>query len=71
MDSSSLVKVAAAQVGSVLFDVTSTLGKIEKICRQAAEAGVRLLVFPEALLGGYPKGSDFGCQGGQPHSLSS
>jgi predicted amidohydrolase len=52
MDSSSPVKVAAAQVGSVLFDVPSTLVKVDHICRQAAEASIRLLVFPEALLGG-------------------
>lgn len=64
MDSSSPVKVAAAQVGSVLFDVQSTLVKVENICRQAAEASIRLLVFPEALLGGYPKGADFGAKVG-------
>jgi hypothetical protein len=46
MDSSSPVKVAAAQVGSVLFDVPSTLVKVDHICRQAAEASIRLLVFP-------------------------
>jgi nitrilase len=64
MASSSLLKVAAAQVGLVLFDVPSTLAKLDHICRQAAEAGVRLLVFPEALLGGYPKGADFGAKVG-------
>jgi len=64
MDSSSPVKVAAAQVGSVLFDVPSTLVKVDQICRQAAEASIRLLVFPEALLGGYPKGADFGAKVG-------
>src|SRR5947209_13663384 len=64
MDSSSPVKVAAAQVGSVLFDVPSTLVKVDHLCRQAAEASIRLLVFPEALLGGYPKGADFGTKVG-------
>jgi nitrilase len=64
MDSSFPVKVAAAQVGSVLFDVPSTLVKVDHICREAAEANVRLLVFPEALLGGYPKGADFGAKWG-------
>ena len=64
MDSSSPVKVAAAQVGSVLLDVPATLAKVESICRQAAEVSIRLIVFPEALLGGYPKGADFGAKVG-------
>jgi len=33
---SSPVKVAAAQVGSILFDVPSPLVKVDNICRQAA-----------------------------------
>ena len=60
MDSWSPVKVAAAQVGSVLFDVSSTMRKVDHMCREAADSDVQLLVFPEALLGGYPKGADFG-----------
>src|SRR5882757_2664503 len=55
-----MLKVAVAQVGSVLFDSASTLLKVEKMCEEAASGGVRLIVFPEALLGGYPKGLDFG-----------
>jgi nitrilase len=55
-----MLKVAVAQVGSVLFDTASTLLKVEKMCEEAAAAGARLVVFPEALLGGYPKGLDFG-----------
>src|ERR1700740_1414233 len=64
MDSSFPVKVASAQGGSVLFDVPSTLVKVDHICRQAAKGNVRLLVFPEALLGGYPKAADFGAKVG-------
>ncbi len=60
MSASSRLKVAAAQLGSVLFDTPATLLKVEHACRQAADADVRLVVFPEALLGGYPKGADFG-----------
>jgi nitrilase len=55
-----MLKVAVAQVGSVLFDTASTLLKVEKMCEEAAAGGARLVVFPEALLGGYPKGLDFG-----------
>jgi len=64
MSSSPRIKVAAAQVGSILFDVPATLRKAERTCREAARAGVRLVVFPEALLGGYPKGVDFGAKVG-------
>jgi nitrilase len=55
-----MLKVAVAQVGSVLFDTASTLHKVKRLCEEAASGGVRLVVFPEALLGGYPKGLDFG-----------
>jgi nitrilase len=55
-----MIRVAVAQVGSSLFDTPSTLHKVERLCREAAAGGARLLVFPEALLGGYPKGMTFG-----------
>jgi nitrilase len=55
-----MIKVAVAQVGSMLFDTASTLHRIEEFCRKAAAEGARLLVFPEALVGGYPKGMTFG-----------
>ena len=55
-----MLKVAVAQVGSVLFDTTATLLRVQGLCEEAALAGARLVVFPEALLGGYPKGLDFG-----------
>jgi len=55
-----MFKVAVAQVGSVLFDMAATLLRVKGICEEAASGGVRLVVFPEALLGGYPKGLDFG-----------
>jgi nitrilase len=55
-----MLKVAVAQVGSVLFDPAATLQRVERLCEDASAAGVRLVVFPEALLGGYPKGLDFG-----------
>ena len=55
-----MVKVAVAQVGSVVFDTPATLVRVEALCREAAAGGARLVVFPEALLGGYPKGLTFG-----------
>ena len=44
----------------MLFDTASTLQRVEVLCEEAASGAVRLIVFPEALLGGYPKGLDFG-----------
>jgi nitrilase len=55
-----MIRVAVAQVGSSLFDTPATLDKVEGLCREAASGHARLLVFPEALLGGYPKGMSFG-----------
>lgn len=55
-----MIRAAVAQLGSVLFDTAATLQRVEAQCREAALAGVQLLVFPEALLGGYPKGMTFG-----------
>ncbi|MET9311381.1 nitrilase-related carbon-nitrogen hydrolase [Kribbella sp. NPDC003505] len=54
------VVVAAVQAGSVLFDTAATLMKAERSIREAAADGARLVVLPEAFLGGYPKGFDFG-----------
>ncbi|MEU4389414.1 nitrilase-related carbon-nitrogen hydrolase [Kribbella sp. NPDC023855] len=54
------VVVAAVQAGSMLFDTPATLAKAERLIREAAAGGARLAVLPEAFLGGYPKGVDFG-----------
>ena len=54
------MKVAVAQVGSVLFNTASTLLRVERLCHDAVAGGAQLIVFPEALLGGYPKGLTFG-----------
>jgi nitrilase len=54
------MRVAVAQTGSVLFDTAATLKRVESFCREAAAANAQLLAFPEALLGGYPKGLSFG-----------
>lgn len=55
-----MIKVSVGQVGSVLFDSAATLQKVEQLCRKAAAGGAQLLVLPEALVGGYPKGMTFG-----------
>src|ERR1041384_5720160 len=58
------VKVAVVQAGSVLFDREATLQKAERLVAEAAGTGARLIVFPEAFIGGYPKGADFGARVG-------
>ena len=54
------ITVAIAQMGSFLDDNRKTLATMEKMLRQAAVQQAQLIVFPEALLGGYPKGLSFG-----------
>ncbi|HUI57300.1 MAG TPA: nitrilase-related carbon-nitrogen hydrolase [Bryobacteraceae bacterium] len=54
------VRVAVIQSGSLLFDTVATLAKAERLIAEAAAAGAKLLVFPEAFIGGYPKGASFG-----------
>ena len=54
------VRVAVVQAGSILFDSERTLAKAERLIAEAAGGGAKLIVFPEAFVGGYPKGADFG-----------
>jgi nitrilase len=56
------IPVAVVQAGSILFDTPTTVAKAERLL--AESAGARLVVFPEAFLGGYPKGADFGARVG-------
>ncbi len=55
-----MTRVGVAQAGSVLFDVSATMDRMEGLVTRAREDGVQFLVFPEAFIGGYPKGADFG-----------
>ncbi len=57
-------RVAVIQAGSVLFDPAATLHKFERFADEAAGKGAALAVFPEAFIGGYPKGVDFGARVG-------
>lgn len=53
-------RVAVIQAGTSLFDTVRTLERMEAHCDAAAAQGVELAVFPEAYVGGYPKGLTFG-----------
>jgi nitrilase len=55
-------RVAVVQAGSILFDTEASLCKAERYIAEAA--GAKLIVFPEAFIGGYPKGEDFGARVG-------
>lgn len=52
--------VAALQIGTPLFDTPATLAKAQSYVADAAQRGAKVVVLPEAYLGGYPKGLDFG-----------
>jgi len=54
--------IAAIQAGSILFDTPATLDRMEALCQRASGQGLDLVVFPEAFVGGYPKGLDFGAR---------
>lgn len=53
-------KVAVVQSSSVPFNSDASTTKAEKLIIEAASQGAKLVVFPEAFIGGYPKGTTFG-----------
>lgn len=59
-----LTQAASVQTGSVLFDTPATLTKFSDLLLTATHKfssnDPRLVVFPEAFIGGYPKGHHFG-----------
>ena len=60
----SRTSVAVVQAGSLLFDLAGTLAKTTELARDAASRGAKIVLFPEAFIGGYPKGMDFGARVG-------
>ena len=57
---SSIVRAAVVQTAPFLFDTPKSLQKLADLAADAARQGAELVVFPEAFVGGYPKGHDFG-----------
>lgn len=55
-----MTTVAVVQASSVPFDTPATVRKTADLIGECAARGVDLAVFPEALIGGYPKGASFG-----------
>jgi nitrilase len=59
-----IVRAAVVQAAPVPFDREGTLAKVRTLAADAARAGARLAVFPEAFVSAYPKGLDFGARVG-------
>jgi Carbon-nitrogen hydrolase len=56
------VSAAVVQAGGILYDAAACIAKAERLLAEAH--GAQLIVFPEAFVGGYPKGQDFGARVG-------
>ena len=56
----SSVTVAVVQAASAAFDLQRCLAKTRDLAADAARRGAKIVLFPEAFLSGYPKGSTFG-----------
>ena len=54
------VRVAVVQAGAVPFDSEACIDKAVRLIGEAAAMGAKVTVFPEAFIGGYPKGLNFG-----------
>lgn len=57
---SSTVRATVVQASTIFYDTPATLDKAERLLAEAASYGAQLVVFPEAFIGGYPRGSTFG-----------
>ena len=50
------VHVAVVQAGAVPFDTDACVDKAIRLIGEAAAAGAKVVLFPEAFIPGYPKG---------------
>ena len=55
---------AVIQDSPIVFDLDSTIDKVEKLTKKAKDKNAKLVVFPEAFISAYPKGLDFGARVG-------
>lgn len=58
---------AVVQAGTVGTDTAATLAKAEAMIAECGRRGVEVAVFPEAFIGGYPKGANFRIMLGTRH----
>lgn len=61
----STCRVAVVQAAPSLFDHAETLRRFDALLAEATAGGAELVVFPEAFVGGYPKGATFGATVGE------
>ncbi|MFF0483695.1 nitrilase-related carbon-nitrogen hydrolase [Streptomyces sp. NPDC004435] len=54
------VTAAVVQAAAPHFDTPAAVARAEELIREAAARGAEVVVLPEAFIGGYPKGLDFG-----------
>jgi nitrilase len=59
-----IVRGAVVQDASAGFDPMATVDRVAARLAEARRQGAELVVFPEAFVGGYPKGADFGARVG-------
>ncbi len=52
--------VAVVQAAPVSFDQRATIEKLQDLAADAARTGARLMLFPEAFVSAYPRGTTFG-----------
>lgn len=60
MPNTGVVRVAVVQCSSVVLDVDKTITKLEKYTKEVADKGAQLVLFPEAFISCYPRGTNFG-----------
>ena len=59
-----IFRAVVIQAASVAFDPARTVDKLAILAGEAATKDAKLIVLPEAFVGGYPKGLDFGARVG-------
>lgn len=59
-----IIRAAVVQDAPVAFQTDATVAKTVALIEAASAQGAQVVVFPEAFIGGYPKGVDFGARVG-------
>ena len=59
-DVTTTYRAAVVQAASIPNDPRASADKAAQLIQDAYRGGARLAVFPEAFIGGYPKGASFG-----------